>query len=130
MIHPVEEQRPVRQAGQFIVERAMAELTFEVALFGDVAERGDHAVHGVAAEQVGDRGLHPTLLAIDAHEAHLELHGAPATQLHDALQFEGGRVTVFTRHEIDERAADPVVAAMPERAAEARARVLDVARRR
>ena len=128
MIHPVEEQRPVGQAGQLVVERAVAELPFEVALLGDVAERGDDPVHGVAAEQVGDRRLHPPLLAVDAHEADLELHGAPLPELQQALEFESRRIVIVTRHEIDQRTADPVVAPMPERADESRARVLDLSR--
>ena len=83
VIHPIEEQCPVGEAGQLVMEGAMAELAFEVALLGHVAERGHHPVDGVPTEQVGDRRLHPPLLAVDAHEAELELHGAPVSELQD-----------------------------------------------
>ena len=56
MTKAVEEQRAVRQAGQHVVERLVAELVLEGPSVGDVAVVDDHAANGRVVEQVlGDR---------------------------------------------------------------------------
>ena len=86
VVHAVEEQRPVGEPGQLVVEGAVAELAFEVALFGDVAERGDDAVDGGAAEQVGDDdgGLAP--LAVGVQQRRLELDRAAVAELDEPFE--------------------------------------------
>ena len=52
VLDAVEEQRPVRQAGERVVERLVAQLVLERAATGDVADREHDAVHVRVVEQV------------------------------------------------------------------------------
>ncbi len=49
---PLLEQHPVGQAGQRVVERAVRQLLFEPAAFGDVAQRDHDAPDGLIVPQV------------------------------------------------------------------------------
>ena len=125
VIHTVEKQRPVRESGQFVVERPVTQLSFQIALLGHITDRGDPAVDGVTTEQIGDRGLHPATVAIDTHQARLELDHAAMAEPHRLAQLRGGGVTVVARHQIDHRPTGPVARAVPERARQPRARIPD-----
>jgi hypothetical protein len=52
MLETIYEQRPVRQPGERIAERLMAELLLEDLAFGDVPGGDHHAPHGRVVEQV------------------------------------------------------------------------------
>ena len=86
VVHAVEEQRPVGEPGELVVERAVAELAFEVALFGDVAERRHDAVDRGAAEQVGDHDVGPAPMAVDVQQRRLELDGVAVAELRAAAR--------------------------------------------
>ena len=86
VVHAVEEQRPVGETGQLVVERAVAELALEVALLGDVAERGDDAVDRGAAEEVGDHDVGLALLAVGTQQRGLELDRAAVAGLDEPFE--------------------------------------------
>ena len=55
---PVEEERAVRQAGERVVQRAVAQLGLELALLGRVADAQHEAAYGAVGPQVGDADHH------------------------------------------------------------------------
>ena len=52
VLHAVREQRPVREIGERIVERPVAQLSFEPVALGHVLDRGEH--RGAALGSRGD----------------------------------------------------------------------------
>ena len=86
VVHAVEEQRPVGEPGQLVVEGAVAELALEVALLGDVAERGDDAVDGGAADEVGDDDGRLAELAVGVDQRRLELDRAAVAELDESFE--------------------------------------------
>ena len=54
LLDAVEEQRAVREAGQRVVQRAVAQLGLQLALLGRVADAQHEAAHRAIGAQVGD----------------------------------------------------------------------------
>ena len=90
VIHAVEEQRPVGEPGQLVVEGAVAELALEVALLGDIAEGGDDAVDGGAADEVGDDHGRLAVLAVGVEQRGLELDRATVAELDQPFELAQG----------------------------------------
>ena len=88
VVHAIEEQRPVGEPGQLVVEEAVAELALEVALLGDVAERGDDAVDGSAADEVGDDHGRLAVLAVGVNQRRLELDRAAVAELDEPFRWD------------------------------------------
>ena len=72
VLRPLEEQRPVGQPGEGVVQGAVAQLVLEPTPVGDIAGVEDQGVHGGLVEQVGDRRLGVAERAVRVLEAALD----------------------------------------------------------
>ena len=68
------QQRPVRQPGQRIVQRLMAQLGLALLAVGDVLDVHDHALELVAGPDPGGAQRHPELVSIAPPQAAFVAH--------------------------------------------------------
>jgi hypothetical protein len=98
LLQAVEEQRPVRQAGQHVVEGAVGQLLLESLALADVAPGAGQAddvalvvLEGHASQLVGHRGaVGPDDTPLDLHPA--ALVGAPQGTGDDGAVLRGEQV--------------------------------------
>ena len=127
VIHAIEEQRPVGEPGQLVVEGAVAELALEVALLGDVAERGDDAVDGGAAEEVGDDHGRLAVLAVGVDQRRLELDRAAVAELDEPFELADRAVALLLVDDVEQVPPDPALGVVAERRPKTWAGVADTA---
>ena len=125
VVHAIEEQRPVGEPGELVVEGTVAELAFEVALLGDVAERGDDPVDRGATDEVGDDDRRLAELAVGVDERRLELDRAAVAELDQPFELADRALTLVLGDDVEQMAADPALGVVAERRPQARAGVAD-----
>ena len=114
MIHAVEEQGPVREPGELVVERTMRQLAFQVALFGDVAKRGDDPVHRGSADEVRDDDDGLAELSVEMRQRDLELDGAARAVLDHAFELSSRQLAFVGDDDVDQVTAGPALGVMAE----------------
>jgi hypothetical protein len=113
VVEPVLEQRAIRQAGEVVVERRVAQAGLERDALGDVAEVEQDAVDvGVVEVVVGDH-LERAVVAVRGADAHAE--HADATLVGDRVGEEArGAVALVGVHEPAERRPEQVARSVAE----------------
>ena len=91
VLDPVEEQGPVRQPGERVVERLVAQLVLERAATGDVADREDDAVDVGVVEQVHADDLGVDHRVVGPQQPRVDGADRLGRALHEVLE-EAGHV--------------------------------------